>query len=260
MKYYMSLDKDGCAYMTLRKKLFPLSLPSLNSDDMWIPGEWAPEVEGRLGFPEYQFWMNGYTVLTAEQVLTHLDDRLFEVEIAGEIINHKGEYHVCRKCRLIREVTAWNAETARLFALACARHVENLSAFGFPDAPPYARMCNDMLEKFIRGDITRCTLEKAREDANRIANPDAYRYSDDNRPFCENNEMPDKLQHKAAIYASAEDPFWGARLAASYARRTAQSVWEMGWFTQGKGQELSWGKQERQWQTRTLWKMLKEEV
>ena len=124
MKYYMSLDKDGCAYMTLRKKLFPLSLPSLNSDDMWIPGEWAPEVEGRLGFTEYQFWMNGYTVLTAEQVLTHLDDRLFEVEIAGEIINHKGEYHVCRKCRLIREVTAWNAETARLFALACARHVE----------------------------------------------------------------------------------------------------------------------------------------
>ena len=86
-----------------------------------------PPVEGDL-----EPCLNGYHVVTLEQLPDWLGERIFEVEPGDEIV-HEDNKSVTRTCRLTRECTGWNERTARLFACDCAERVLYLFEARHPD-------------------------------------------------------------------------------------------------------------------------------
>ena len=62
---------------------------------------------------------HGVHACTREQMLDWLDDELWEVELAGTIIN-EDDLLVADRGRLLRRIHEWNAVTAQQFADACA--------------------------------------------------------------------------------------------------------------------------------------------
>ena len=114
VKYYKVLDKHG---RSCHGGDAEWSLPTRNADGTWSPGEWMPPVEGDL-----EPCLNGYHVVTLEQLLDWLGERVFEIEVGEEILPDDDK-SVARTCRLVRECTGWNASTARLFACDCAERV-----------------------------------------------------------------------------------------------------------------------------------------
>lgn len=124
MKYYKVLDKHG---RSCHGGDAEWSLPTQNDDGTWTPGEWMPEVRGNL-----EPCANGYHVVTLEQLLDWLGERIFEVEPGDEIV-HEDNKSVTRTCRLTRECTGWNERTARLFACDCAERVLYLFEARHPD-------------------------------------------------------------------------------------------------------------------------------
>jgi hypothetical protein len=127
MKYYKVLDKHGCSCHGGDAEW---SLPTQNDDGTWTPGEWMPEIEGEL-----KPCRNGYHVVTLEQLLDWLGERIFEVEPGDEIV-HEDNKSVTRTCRLTRECTGWNERTARLFACDCAERVLPLYEAYYDDDSP----------------------------------------------------------------------------------------------------------------------------
>jgi len=114
LNFYKVLDKHG---RSCHGGEAEWSLPTRNADGTWTPGEWMPEVRGNL-----EPCANGYHVVTLEQLLDWLGERIFEVEPGDEIV-HEDNKSVVRTCRLTRECTGWDERTARLFACDCAERV-----------------------------------------------------------------------------------------------------------------------------------------
>ena len=113
-KLYKVLDKDGYSCHGGEAKW---SLPTQNEDGTWTPGDWMDDIHGELEICD-----NGYHVVKFDQLIYWLNTRIFEVEVDGEIIEDYDK-SVCRKCRLVRELTAWNERSVRLFTCDCAEHV-----------------------------------------------------------------------------------------------------------------------------------------
>ena len=124
VKYFKVLDENGCSCHGGDAEW---SLPTQNDDGTWSPGEWMPPVDGEL-----EPCANGYHVVTLEQLLDWLGERIFEVEPGDEIV-HEDNKSVTRTCRLTRECTGWDERTARLFACDCAEHVLSLYEAKYPD-------------------------------------------------------------------------------------------------------------------------------
>jgi len=123
-KYFKVLDENGCSCHGGDAEW---SLPTRNADGTWTPGEWMPPVKGKL-VP----CLNGYHVVSIEQLPMWLGERIFEAQTGEEIV-HADDKSVVRTCRLIREFASWNERTARLFACDCAEHVLSLYEAKYPD-------------------------------------------------------------------------------------------------------------------------------
>lgn len=145
---YKVLDLNGRSYGGDNMQW---SLPTHNDDGTWTPGAWALPIEGKLA-P----WANGYHGARDTQVLKLLGPRLFEMEYRGEV-NQRDDVIVCRETRLLREFTAWNDRTARLFTVWCAR--QTLALVDNPN-PLYLEACN-VAERYANGDATDTELYSA---------------------------------------------------------------------------------------------------
>ena len=145
MVLYKVLDANGCS---CNGGDLQWSLPTKNDDGSWTPGEWMPEIEGKLVECK-----NGYHLATLEQLIGWLNARIFVAETDGELIEASdGDKWVARKVRLVAE-TAWNERTARLFAADCAEHVLYLYERDYP-ADKRPRMAIATARKYANGEAT----------------------------------------------------------------------------------------------------------
>ena len=141
MTLYKTLDAHGCS---CHGGNLQWSLPTRNADGTWKPGNWMPAIVGELVACE-----NGYHLAEDAQVLEWLNERLFVAETRGERIDVDDKV-VVREVRLTREVTTWNARTARLFAVWCTR--EALRLVDKPDQRSVAAC--DVAERYANGEAT----------------------------------------------------------------------------------------------------------
>jgi len=200
MKYYKVLDKHGCSCHGGDAEW---SLPQRNEDGSWTPGEWMPPVKGEL-VP----CLNGYHVVSIEQLPMWLGERIFEVEVGDEIV-HADDKSVVRTCRLTRECTGWNERTARLFACDCAERVLPLYEAYYDDDSP--RKAIEVARRYAEGTATREELAASRA---------AARYA-----AWAAEEAAAEAAARAAAWAAAEAAAWAAsRAAARYAAWAAEEA------------------------------------
>lgn len=218
MKYYKILDKDG---RSCNGGNAEWSLPTRNEDGTWTPGEWMPPVEGEL-----EPCGNGYHVVTIEQLLTWLGERIFEVEVGEEIISDDDK-SVVRTCRLVRECTGWNERTARLSACDCAERVLPIYEARYPkdDRP---RKAIKVSREYAAGVATAEELAAA-ESAARAAAWSATRSA-----------------AESAAWSASRSAAWSASRSA--ARAAARAAWSAAW-------SAAWD-DERQWQVERLREIL----
>ena len=147
MKYYKCLTADN---------LGPYSdfdfTPYLPTDDQ--PGPWLPKVE-RL-----EFCKSGYHACTREKLLDWLNAEMWEVEYKVEP-EHRDDKVNGSCIRFLRRVDGWNYQTARLFAVWCAR--EALKLIDNPD--PLSIAAVDVAERYANGEATIEELAAARAAA-----------------------------------------------------------------------------------------------
>jgi len=155
MTLYKFTDESGRTH----NGEFQWSLPVQNTDGSWTPGNWAPPIVGRL-----HVCKRAYHAAKNEQILSWLRPRMFEIEFRARHYTKRwpnGDKVYGRQARLIREVTAWNNRTARLFAVWCARQaLESITT-------PYWKSvaaCN-VAERYANGQATDFELAIARADA-----------------------------------------------------------------------------------------------
>jgi len=152
MTLYKTLDAHGCSF---HGGNLQWSLPTRNADGTWTPGEWMPAIVGELVACE-----NGYHLADDAQVLEWLTERLFVAEYRGERIDVDNKI-IVRGARLVREITAWNERTQRLFAVWCAR--EALRLVNKPDRRSVAAC--DVAERYANGEATDGELAAAKDAA-----------------------------------------------------------------------------------------------
>ena len=147
MKYYKCLTADN---------LGPYSdfdfTPYLPTDDQ--PGPWLPKVE-RL-----EFCKSGYHACTREKLLDWLNAEVWEIEYKVEP-EHRDDKVNGSCIRFLRRVDGWNYQTARLFAVWCAR--EALKLIDNPD--PLSIAAVDVAERYANGEATIEELAAARAAA-----------------------------------------------------------------------------------------------
>ena len=96
------------------------SLPTLNADGTWTPGEWR-EVDGPL-----DPCRRGLHLATRKTLLDWIGPAIWAAEVEGETID-AGDKVVARKVRLVRGFPQWNEQSARIFAVECAESVLHLA-------------------------------------------------------------------------------------------------------------------------------------
>jgi hypothetical protein len=126
------------------------NLPTHNEDNTWHPGEWMPAIKGDL-LP----CQNGYHLAQDAQLLDWLGPAIYEAEYDGEMM-HADNKIVVRRARLLRRFDNWNARTARLFAVWCARKALEL-------VEPDQRSIDacDTAERFANGEASGDELNAA---------------------------------------------------------------------------------------------------
>ena len=158
-KLYKVLDKDGYSCHGGEAKW---SLPTQNEDGTWTPGDWMDDIHGELEICD-----NGYHVIKFDQLIYWLNARIFEVAVDGEIIECDDK-SICRKCRLVRELTAWNERSVRLFTCDCAEHVLSIFEREHPnDNRP--RKVIETARLYADGNVTEEELAAARSAARSAA-------------------------------------------------------------------------------------------
>ena len=138
--FYKMLDINGCS---CHGGNYKWSLPEQGADGSWIPGAWTPKIKELIPCTQ------GWHLAKDSQALTWLSERIFIAEYSGKII-HNSDNVIVSQCRLLRELTAWNERTARLFAVWCARQA--LAVLGHPD--PRSIAACDIAEQFANGQAT----------------------------------------------------------------------------------------------------------
>ncbi len=91
------------------------------------PGAWV-SVEGAL-----DACRNGIHVCRPHELAHWLHEELWELEVEGEQLDAT-DCLVVRRARLVRLVTAWDAEGAARFARACIEHAEGSAGADLADA------------------------------------------------------------------------------------------------------------------------------
>jgi hypothetical protein len=102
------------------------SLPVQNPDGSWTPGEWMPEVKGKL-----ELCANGYHLTDTEHLLGWLNATIYEAEPSKGMIPGDGKI-VCRSVRLLKKML-WDDRIAHLFACDCAERVISIYEKDNPD-------------------------------------------------------------------------------------------------------------------------------
>lgn len=69
----------------------------------------------------------GVHACTVETLPTWVNDELWQVELDGEVVQFESVL-VARRGRLVERVPAWNLETGRAFASACAERIRDRAA------------------------------------------------------------------------------------------------------------------------------------
>src|SRR5579885_766228 len=112
MTLYKILNEDGTPYWGGKGKWH---LPKCGK-----PGKWMPPIK------DISLCEHGYHVLKPEMLLYWLGPVIFEVEVHGAEIwqDDKG---VVEQARLVRKLSAWNEQTARLLACDYAEAVVHLA-------------------------------------------------------------------------------------------------------------------------------------
>jgi hypothetical protein len=135
------------------------------------PGDWLPEIPGELKMCE-----RGYHATDAGHLANWINAELYEVEL-GRTITGEGKI-AGASMRFLRRIDTWNARTARLFAVWCARQA--LKLVDNPD--PHSIAACDTAERYANGTATADELSAARDaawaaarDAARVAAWDAAR-------------------------------------------------------------------------------------
>ena len=127
MNYFKVLDEKNHSCKGGNRSLV-WNLPVQNTDGMWTPGEWMPEVTGDLVLCN-----NGYHLTDTEHLLDWLDSSVYEAEPSTELLGGDDKI-VCRSVRLLRKMN-WDDRIERLFACSCADRVLYLYEREFPNDP-----------------------------------------------------------------------------------------------------------------------------
>jgi len=172
MKYYKFLTADNKGEYS--KFDYTEYLPDGDK-----PGKWLPEIE-TLSICE-----SGYHACKASNLLEWVNAQLFEVELAGEIVEAENKV-VAQNMRILRKVETWNDKTARLFACWCARDVLPLFEDKYPD-DKRPRVAIETAEQYAEGNST--------------------------------------LEELAASWNASSAASWNASSAASWAASSAASSW-----------------------------------
>ena len=246
MTYYKILKNDGtCANGGLGKWYLPKKL----ADGTWKPGRWMPKIDDRLIPCEH-----GYHLCRPDDLIYWLDEAIFVAEFEGEMVLDDNKI-VVRRARLLRKVETWNERTARLFACKCAEHVLPIFEKKYPD-DTQPRKAVEIARKYANGKATKTELAAARDAARDAAWDAAW----------------DAAARAAA--AAAADAAWDAAWAAEAAARAAEAAAEAAaraaadaaWAARYAARDAwaaardAWaaGVAEREWQTKTLLKMIGE--
>ena len=142
MTLFKVLSKDG-------RGVYSDAFWSLPHDGQ--PGQWMPRIGGVLAECEV-----GYHLAEDAQVLHWLGPRLFEAQARGRITRYDDKIN-CREARLLREFTAWNGRTARLFACDCAERA--LQRISNSDARSVEAI--QIARAFANGEATSAELDAA---------------------------------------------------------------------------------------------------
>jgi len=254
-KYFKVLDENGCSCHGGDAEW---SLPTRNADGTWTPGEWMPPVKGKL-VP----CLNGYHVVSIEQLPMWLGERIFEAQTGEEIV-HADDKSVVRTCRLIREFASWNERTARLFACDCAEHVLSLYEAKYPD-DRRPRKAIETARRYAEGkaaveeltdvwdaawtDVWDAAWAAAEDAAGAAAWAAAWAAAEDaawtdvwDAAWAAAEDAAGAAA-RAAAWAAAEDAAWDAARDAAWAA-AEDAAWDAAWAA------------ERQWQVERLGEIL----
>ena len=133
----------------------------------WTPGEWMPAVEGEL-----EPCANGYHLCRAGDLINWLGETIWEAEYQGERIvvdkpTDKSKV-VVRQARILKPLTAWNEQTARLFACDCAERALPIIAKHAPNEER-PRRAIETARRYAHGQATDEELAAARAAARAAA-------------------------------------------------------------------------------------------
>ena len=133
----------------------------------WTPGEWMPAVEGEL-----EPCANGYHLCRAGDLINWLGETIWEAEYQGERIvvdkpTDKSKV-VVRQARILKPLTAWNEQTARLFACDCAERALPIIAKHAPNEER-PRRAIETARRYAHGQATDEELAAARTAARAAA-------------------------------------------------------------------------------------------
>ncbi|MEA1997743.1 MAG: hypothetical protein U9N61_00245 [Euryarchaeota archaeon] len=210
MKLYKMLDAEG---RSCNGGEASWSLPTKGADGKWKPGEWMPEIEGKL-----ELCKNGYHLCRPDNLLPWLGKQIFEAEHRGEK-EERGDKIVVRQCRLLKRCEGWTEESARLFACWCIRNTLLNDGRKVWDLlkDKRSRTAVEVAEAYAKGKTTKEDLDAAR-DAARDAAEDAA---------------------EDATWTATWDAAWAAAWAA--AEDAAGAVaWDAAWAAARAAEDAAW--------------------
>ena len=156
-KIYKVTDGNGNA---CHGGTYKWPLPVKKEDGTWTPGEWTEQIIGEL-VP----CKNGYHLCRATDLLSWLDESIYEAEYEGDIVEDVDKV-VVRKARLLKECEGWNDRTARLFACWCVRNTPLLGKEGKTVwnllTDDRSKQAVEVAERYANLKATRTELVKAR--------------------------------------------------------------------------------------------------
>ena len=111
--------------------------------------------------------VNGYHICRPQDLVSWLNEAIFEVEYKGKMVEDDDKC-VVREARLLRRIETWDEKSARLFAADCAERVLPIYEKEYPneDAP---RKAIQAARDYANGKINKKQLAAARVAASAAA-------------------------------------------------------------------------------------------
>jgi hypothetical protein len=198
------------------------------------PGKWMPAISPVVPC------QSGYHVTTIDNLLRWIAPTVYEVEVRGDIVDHSDKL-VASQARLIR-ATAWNEQTARLFAADCAEHVLHLWTKRYPNDPRVAD-CIAEVRRFANGEATLDEMRQARSAAYAAFDAAAYAAYDaaayDAAAYAAVYAAYDAAAYDAAAYAAVYAAYAAAYAVVYDAAARVARLAERKWQTERLAQYLS---------------------